>query len=109
MKPRTERNRRRDQTARLPGHWRHLGPRTDRGPQDLDERDDDERPDPPDAPIPAGALALLGSTVVRVYATIEVGAVWDGTYRVIPFGQRTGARIVTRDQLQPIPAVQEAA
>lgn len=34
MKPRSERNRRRDQTARLPGRWRNLGA-GDRRPDDF--------------------------------------------------------------------------
>lgn len=41
MKPRSERNRRRDQTERLPGHWRHLGPRRDQRPDD----NQDEQPE----------------------------------------------------------------
>jgi len=38
MKPKTERNRRRDQTARLPGKWRHMGSRRDRDVQQSTER-----------------------------------------------------------------------
>lgn len=41
MAPRTERNRRRDQTARLPGRWRHLGPRIERATRKPDDNDVD--------------------------------------------------------------------
>jgi hypothetical protein len=41
VKPKTERARRRDQTARLPGKWRRLGSRRDRAPTTRAIRYDD--------------------------------------------------------------------
>jgi hypothetical protein len=54
----------------------------------------------PNAPIPAGSLAMLGATLVRVYPRIWTGSLWDGTYECRTFGARTGGKLARRDQLQ---------
>lgn len=53
-------------------------------------------------PIPAGTLCRFGARVVRAYATIQVGRLWDGTYRI---HERDGGWVpgtVTREQLEVI-------
>ena len=59
----------------------------------------------PDAPIPAGTLCTLsgsdGLHLVRAYATIWPGVLWDGTYRCIDRDRRW-SRITTREQLRVI-------
>lgn len=55
----------------------------------------------PDAPIPAGTLCHYDGVVVRVYATVWTGEIWDGRYRcVLPGGRRWV--FATREQLEPI-------
>jgi hypothetical protein len=49
------------------------------------------------APIPAGTLCTLAGRTVRVYATIEVGALWDGRYRCVDSERRS--KLATRDEL----------
>lgn len=58
-------------------------------------------------PIPAGTLCkikggLHNGDMVRVYATIQVGASWDGIYRChVPLGGWLPG-VATRDQLEVI-------
>ena len=50
-------------------------------------------------PIPAGTLCRLGSLVVRAYARIWPGELWDGRYR-IHHALLGWMPMATRDQLE---------
>lgn len=85
MMPRSECDRRRDQTARLPGRWRRLGSRRDRRPEhpaddievtDMSDNAIPQLSDGPDAPRDVTRL-YRERVIARPATAVTAGRTWD--------------------------------
>lgn len=57
-------------------------------------------PDTRVPPLAPGTLCTLDGAVVRVYARIWPGELWDGKYDCRPVGRTEPRRFATREQLE---------